>query len=121
MSTQSTLMATAYRQSVALAAANGTAISALAFMAFGTGDDPYDPENNTALQNEVLRLPLLNVTAQGPTVRAIGLLSGTQAGVHVIREAGVFTASGVLVGRRLIGCVELISEAELEIEIEFEY
>ena len=52
---------------------------------------------------------------------ARGVLTGVQTGNRVVREAGVFTSTGVLVGRRALAQKELESETEMEVEIHFEY
>ena len=44
-----TPVALAYRHEVALSAATGAAISPAAFMAFGSSDKPYSPDEDTAL------------------------------------------------------------------------
>lgn len=120
MSNQLTPTTVAYRSAVATAAAGGAPIAPLAYMAFGSSDTPYSPDADTALHEEFVRIPL-SVTADGPTVTARGVLTGLQAGVNTVREAGVFTSNGVLAGRRVLAPKELEREAELEIEINFEY
>lgn len=120
MSLQKVPATTAYRRLVAAAAANGTALSPLAFMAFGTGDAAYAPASDTKLKAEFARVACTR-SVDGVTVTARGVLSGATAGSRTVREIGIFTASGVLVGRRVIAPKELEPESEIEIEIEFEY
>ena len=120
MSLQKIPATNAYRQLVAAAAANGTVLSPLATMAFGTGDRPYSPDSDTTLQAEFTRVACTR-SITGVTVTARGVLGGAVAGSRVIREVGVFTSSGVLAGRRVIAPKELEAEAEIEIEVDFEY
>ncbi|MNT88482.1 hypothetical protein D3C72_2290510 [compost metagenome] len=75
---------------------------------------------DTALGAEFVRIPL-TITRNGPTNVAVAVLTGVQAGLKVVREAGVFTSSGVLAGRRVLAPKELERESELEVEIFFEY
>lgn len=120
MSLQKVPASRAYRQLVAAAAANGTVISPVATMAFGTGEQPYAPESDTQLQAEFTRAACAKSVA-GVTVTAVGILRGTVSGSRVTREVGVFTASGVLIGRRVLAPKELEPEAEIEVEIQIEY
>lgn len=120
MSYQLTPVTTAYRTAVAVAAAGGAPLSPIAYMAFGTASEPYHPDIDTAVPGEFKRIPV-SVTVQGPTVTARAVLTGQDAGMHGIEGAGVFTLDGTLVGRRVLARKELETEAELEIEITFEY
>ena len=120
MSLQLTPTTIAYRSAVASAAAGGAPIAPLAFMAFGQDGMPYNPDTDTALHAEFVRVPI-SCTIQGATVVARGVLTGAQTGNRVVREAGVFTSNGVLVGRRALAQKELESETEMEVEIHFEY
>lgn len=120
MITQPTPTTVAYRSAVATAAAGGAPIAPLAWMAFGESADPYSPDTDAALRAEFARVPLV-VTVQGPNVIARGVLTGELAGLRTVREAGVFTANGVLAGRRTLAPKELERDTELEIEIHFAY
>lgn len=110
----------AYRSAVALSAATGAAISPIAFMAFGTSARAFSAADDTALYGELVRLPVTAI-ATGPEVKVIGVLAGIQVGNSVVREVGVFTAAGVLVGRAVLTPKEFEENSELEIEMIFEY
>lgn len=115
-----TPVALTYRHQVALSAANGTAISPAAFMAFGSSDKAYSPDEDTSLYAEFIRVPVTNKVV-GPELTVSGVLTGSQAGANVLREVAVFTAAGVLMGRRVMKPKEFEDSTELEIEIVFEY
>lgn len=120
MSYQLTPVTTAYRTAVATAAAGGAPLSPIAYMAFGTVAAPYNPDVDTTVPGEFKRVPI-SLSVNGPTVTAHAVITGQDAGLHVIEGAGVFTSDGTLVGRRALAPKELEAEAELEIEITFEY
>ena len=120
MSLQKIIATTAYRRLVAMAAANGTVLSPLSVMAFGTGSAPYEPGSDNRMQAEFARVTCTR-SVDGVTVTARAVLTGAVSGNRTVREIGVFTASGVLVGRRVIAPKELEAESEIEIEIDFEY
>lgn len=111
---------TAYRTIVALAAANGTIIPAAAWVAFGRGDTAYNPETDTGLEDEFLRVPSVNV-ADGPILTVRGTLEGLVAGSNITREVAAIAADGTLMGRRVIAPKELEPESSIEFEIVFEY
>lgn len=113
------ITANAYRSRVALAAAEGGLMPRAAFMAFGAGSSPYQI-SDTGLEAEWLRVPVINTT-DGPLLTVSGLLSGGDAGSNVLREVGVFTDDGVLMGRRVLSAKELEPETRLEFEITFQY
>lgn len=115
-----TPVALAYRHQVALSAATGNAISPATFMAFGSSDKPYSPDEDTALTAEFVRVPV-TAKAVGAELIVTGVLTGIQAGSNVLREVAVFTAAGVLMGRRVMKPKEFEESTELEIEIVFEY
>ena len=115
-----TPLTTAYRHALAVAAATGGAISAAAFMAFGTGSKAYSPDTDTALDAEFARIPLASVVT-GPELVASASLTGTLLGDRAVREIGIFTASGVLMGRKVIRPIELEPFGLIDIEITFEY
>ena len=120
MSLQKVPATTAYRKLIAAAAANGTVISPISYMAFGTGAAAYAPESDTKLAAEFKRIACTR-SVNGVTVTARSVLTGADALGKTIREVGVLTASGVLVGRRVIAPKELEQESEIEVEIDFEY
>lgn len=115
-----TPVALTYRHQVALSAANGTAISPAAFMAFGSSDKAYSPDEDTGLYAEFFRVPV-TTSVIGAEMTVKGVLTGDQAGTNVLREVAVFTASGVLLGRRVMKPKEFESSTLLEVEIVFEY
>jgi hypothetical protein len=96
----------AYRNKVATAAATGAALPKAAWLAFGSGDAPYSPDVDTALQAEFLRVATSNEVS-GPSLTVRGVLSGA--------------ADGTLMGRRVVAPKELEPETEIEFEIVFEY
>lgn len=110
----------AYRSLVALAAANGTAVPRAAFMAFGTGDDAYSPDTDTALRAEFLRVPTTN-SPVGPSLAVIAVLQGVAAGNNIVREVAVIASDGTLMGRRVVAPKQLEPETEIEFELIFEY
>lgn len=109
----------AYRQKVAKAAANGTAISKIAYMAFGTGSRAYTLDD-TSLEREFKRVAV-STHVTGVQLIATATLKGQEVGAHVLREVGVFTADGTLVGRRVIAPKEFEPETEMDFEITFQY
>jgi len=115
-----TPVALSYRHQVALSAASGAAISPAAFMAFGASDKAYSPDEDTALYAEFIRVPVTTKVV-GPELTVSGVLTGAQAGSNVLREVAVFTAAGVLMGRRVMKPKEFESSTELEVDIVFEY
>lgn len=119
MSTTAIAATTAYRHQVALRAANGGALPAAAWIAFGTGARPYTLDD-TALEAEFFRVPANNSVA-GVQMTVAGVLTGIDAGAHVLREVGVFSADGTLMGRRVLTPKELEPETQLEIELVFQY
>lgn len=114
------LTTVAYRSHLAAMAASGGELSPIASMAFGTGTRAYSPDEDTALEAEVLRLPASTRVA-GPEVTAAATLPGTAIGGQRITEVAAFTASGVLVARKVIAPIELESYGEMDFEIVFEY
>lgn len=109
----------AYRRKVALAAANGTAISKIAYLAFGSGDRSYTLDD-TRLQSEFKRVAATTVVS-GVELLATATLKGTEAGSHTLREVGAFTADGTLVGRRVISPKQFEPETEMDFELTFQY
>lgn len=120
MSTIQSIAATyAYRRKVSLAAANGTAISKIAFLAFGSGDKPYSLDD-TRLDKEFKRVDA-TVSVQGVELLATGSLKGLDVGSRTLCEVGVFTADGVLVGRRVLAPKQFEPETEMDFELTFQY
>lgn len=114
------LTTVAYRSHLAAIAATGGELSRIAYLAFGTGSRPYSPDEDLDLQREVARLPA-SAHFQGPEVKASATLPGTAIAGQAITELGAFTASGVLVARKVIAPIELEHYGEMDIEIVFEY
>lgn len=123
MSLQQVPASHAYRRLVAAAAANGTVISPLATMVFSDRDTPYQPETDTtatATAGEIARVAITR-TVNGAAVLAVGVLQGAVTAGRTVRSVAVLTGNGVLVGRRVIAPKELEPEAQIEVEIAFEY
>lgn len=114
------LTTVAYRSHLAATAAAGGELSPIAYIAFGTGTRGYSPDEDAALQSEVVRLPA-TVVAVGPEATASVTLPGTAIAGLAITEVGAFTASGVLVARKTIAPIELESYGEMDFDITFEY
>ncbi len=110
----------AYRNKVALAAANGTVLPQAAWLAFGSGDRLYYPDIDVALQNEFLRVATVN-TVDGARMTVAGTLAGAAAGMNITREVAVIASDGTLMGRRVVAPKELEPETEIDFEIVFEY
>lgn len=117
---QTTPVTHAYRNHVATAALMGGVISKAAWMAFSESDAPYSPEEDTALPGEFVRVPI-DGAVTGPNLKAVGLLTGELAGDRVVRGVAVFTASGLLMGRRVLKPKELEPGSTMEIDITFTY
>lgn len=128
ITTQEPLMSTpqlvpvthAYRGMLATAALNGGALSKAAWMAFSESDKPYSPEEDTALEGEFARVPVMGGT-NGPSLVVTGQLTGVLAGSRTVRNVAVFTESGVLMGRRVLKPKELEADTTMEIEVTFTY
>lgn len=114
------LTTVAYRSHLAATAASGGELSPIAYLAFGTGTRGYSPDEDTALQAEVARLPAA-VRVEGPEVTASATLPGAAIAGLTITEVAAFTASGVLVMRKTIAPVELEPYGEMDFDITFEY
>jgi hypothetical protein len=110
----------AHRSAVALAVASGTVIPAAAFVAFGSGDTPYNPDTDVSLEDEFFRVAAINST-DGPQLTVRGTLQGIDAGANITREVAVFASDGTLMGRKVIAPKELEPESSIEFEIVFEY
>jgi hypothetical protein len=119
MSTTAIAATNAYRQMIAQAAATGGAVSPIAFVAFGTGETPYTVDD-IALNAEFLRIAA-SVSRNGVIVTAAATITGAQVGSRVLREVGAFTASGILVGRRIVAPKEFEPDTDFDIEIDFQY
>lgn len=112
--------ATAYRHRIALAVAEGGSIPKAAYLAFGSGDRPYSPDTDTALQAEFLRVAC-TTSVDGVRLTVTGVLKGSATGLNVTREVAVFAADGTLMGRRVVAAKELEPETEITFELVFEY
>ncbi len=119
MSTTAIACTTAYRNKVALAAANGSALPKISHMAFGTGSAPY-AVSNTALAAEFLRIPA-TVSVAGVTLTALATLLGSAVGSRTVQEVGVFAQDGTLVGRRVFAPKAFEPETQMEFELTFQY
>lgn len=109
----------AYRRKVATAAANGTVISKIAYLAFGSGDRAYTLDD-TRLEREFKRVAA-NTSVKGVELLATGTLTGIAAGNKTLKEVGAFTADGTLVGRRVISPKQFEPETEMDFELTFQY
>lgn len=110
----------AYRHQVAVSAATGDAISKAAWMVFGSSDRAYSPDEDVALIAEFARVPVTCVVV-GAVLTVRGNLPGSMAGNNVLREFGVETEAGVLMGRRVVKPKEFEPTSEIELDLEFEY
>lgn len=119
MSTTAIAATKTYRHKVALSAATGAALPKAAWVAFGAGARPYTLDD-VELESEFCRVPADNRVA-GVQMTVAGVLTGVAAGAHVLREVGVFSADGTLMGRRVFTPKELEPETQLEIELVFQY
>lgn len=114
------LTTVAYRSHLAAMAAAGGALSPIAYLAFGTGTRAYSPDEDVALEAEVLRLSA-STTVTGPEAAVVATLPGSAISGERITEVAAITASGVLVARKVIAPIELESYGEMDFEIVFEY
>lgn len=119
MSTTAIAATNAYRHKVALTAAAGGALPKAAWVAFGAGARPYTLDD-IAMEAEFFRVSSNN-SVDGVQLTVAGVLTGIDAGAHVLREVGVFSADGTLMGRRVLTPKELEPETQLEIELVFQY
>ena len=109
----------AYRHMVAQAAASGGELSPISFLAFGDWSNIYDMEQ-TALQSEFVRVPA-SLSVSGVTATARATITHSHVGGNVLREIGAFTASGVLVGRRVVAPKEFDGDTEMDFEVSFQF
>lgn len=110
----------AYRNRIAQAAATGSELPAIAFIALGSSTTPYSPDTDTALGDEFYRLEA-GVTLQGTELTAKANLAGLQLPDRAFSEIGVFTTDNTLAGRRVVKPIELESFSEIDIEVTFEF
>lgn len=83
---------------------NGTALEPITHMAFGTGTtDPT--ENDTALQYEVIRVPVtLGTQPTDTTLVYVGTIpENSAADGAVITEAAIFDSEGDMIARKVFG------------------
>jgi len=109
-----------YRRKVALAAANGTAVPRIRYLAFSTNGAPYDPATDTGLPGEFSRVEA-DVSVADVIVTAKATLKGTVVGTRTLRSVAVFTVDGTLVGKRVIAPKEFEPETEMDFELAFQY
>ncbi|MCV4272284.1 hypothetical protein OH710_06480 [Pseudomonas capsici] len=110
----------AYRHHVAACAATGGTLSKAAWMCFGSGSQPYSPDEDVGLVDEFARVPVV-CTVSGSVLTVRGTLTGVVAGNHVLREFSVETDTGVLMGRRVVKPKEFEPTSEIELDLDFEY
>jgi len=120
MSTTADPATKAYRRKVALAAANGTAIPRIRWLAFSTSSAAYDPATDTGLPGEFFRI-VADVSVSNVTVTAKATLTGIKVGSRTLRSVAAFTADGTLVGKRVLAPKEFEPETEMDFELTFQY
>jgi len=120
MSTTAIAAAKVYRSKVAHAAAHGTAIPRIRYLAFSTSDAPYDPATDTSLPGEFARIEA-EVSVADVTVTAKVTLTGTAVGIRTLRSVAAFTTDGTLVGKRVIAPKAFEPETEMDFELTFQY
>jgi len=119
----------AYRRRLAAQAAGGTQVAKIAFMAFGDGG--HDPatyrakapnENQTALNNELLRKPLAAISQEDLlSVTGRGFLEGGELVGKAISEAALIDAQGNLMGIKNFAPKVEESDERYEISIKMRY
>ena len=90
---------TAYRHKIACGIASGGLLPKVASVVFGRGTTPYSP-NDTALEDEVYRAPILSAVADGPDLLVTAVLDGAMTGDATITEYGYIDSDGTLMGRK---------------------
>jgi len=120
MSTTADPATNAYRRKVALAAANGTAVPRIRWLAFSTSSAPYDPATDTNLPGEFARIQA-DVSVADVTVTAKVTLAGATVGTRTLRSVAAFAADGTLVGKRVLAPKQFEPETEMDFELTFQY
>lgn len=110
----------AFRSAVALAVANGGTAPQATTIAFGTGTTLPSVED-VQLEAEFHRQPLTTATATGVMLQLTGTLDGGDAGSALVTEVGVFSAAGVLMGRRVFQPKQLEPETSIEFSLDFQF
>ena len=116
----SILATNAYRSLIAAAVAAGGSVPEPTEIAFGTGTTEPSVDD-TELETELVRKDLGSVSVDGMTVNVTGALLGTESGVSVITEMGVFAADGTLMGRRTFAPKTLEPESRIDFDLDFSF
>ena len=114
------LATNAFRSAVALAVANGAAAPQATTIAFGTGTT-LPSVDDVGLEAEFHRQPLTAATATGVMLQLAATLDGSDAGSALVTEVGVFSASGILMGRRVFQPKKLEPETSIEFTLDFQF
>jgi len=120
MSTTAIAASKAYRRKVALAAANGTAIPRIRYLAFSTGNDAYDPATDKNLSGEFARIEA-DISVADVTVTATATLTGVKVGNRTLRSVAAFASDGTLVGKRVVAPKQFEPETEMDFTLTFQY
>lgn len=119
----------AYRKRLAGRMANGNApLHAIAFMAFGDGGHNPDMSAKspsaaaTALNHEVLRKPLAVIVQEDLfSVTGKGVVEAAELVGVSVSEAGLFDASGQLVGLKMFAPKHKESDERYEVSIKLRF
>jgi len=95
-----------YRAKIAAAAAAGTSVPAVTYVAWGTGSTPSSPSDQS-LESEVHRQPVDSAVADGVALKLWARLHGDSVLGLAIREIGFFDSEGDLASRRVHSPLEL--------------
>ena len=109
-----------YRSAVASAVAGSAPLAPAQYVVFGEGGRTYSPETDTEMDSPFAQ-SLAECSTEGVTLIVRGKLTGQQAEGRVVREVGVLTSDGTLMGRRVVAPKELEVESEYEVVLKFEY
>jgi len=120
MSTTAIAATKSYRRKVALAAANGTPIPRIKFLAFSTNNAAYDPASDTSLPGEFVRIEA-DVSVADVTVTATATLKGATVGNRTLRSIAAFASDGTLVGKRVVAPKGFEPETEMDFTLTFQY
>ncbi|MGL5225022.1 MAG: phage tail protein [Aeromonas sp.] len=119
----------AYRRRLAAQAAAGTQVAKIAYMAFGDGGHDTATnavkapnENQTALNHELLRKPLVSVTQEDQlSATGRGLLESGELNGKAISEAALIDSNGDLIGIKNFAPKIKESDERYEISIKMRY